>query len=862
MKATLFVICTCAASAWFGLPNARTGTSSAETEAPVPIISPRDASPLEALAAKEARRYLYLRTGRLLPFKAENIATPGPAGAIVVARKDRALSLALTREPDVQASLRTLEADQLWLRTYLLHGAPVLLLTGGDDLATLYAVYRFAEHLGVRFYLHGDVVPDERLALKLPVLDERQMPLFRLRGIQPFHDFPEGPDWWNVDDYEAVIAQLPKLRMNFFGLHTYPENAPNAEPTVWIGLAKDAGPNGYVTASYPASYQNTRRGNWGYVARNTRDFAGGAALLFGQDTFGPEVMGGFCPQPDKPEDCNAVFNRTADMLNRAFTLARALGVKTCVGTETPLVIPQRVRERLQAEGKNPADPSVIRELYEGIFRRAAAAYPLDYYWFWTPEGWTWEGTKADQVKRTVDDLLNAIAAARQANAPFQLATCGWVLGPQEDRALFDKVLPKEVAVSCINREVGKTPVDPGFLDVRGRGKWAIPWMEDDPGLTSPQLWVGRMRRDAAAARRYGCDGLLGIHWRTRVLSPNVSALAQAAWDQTAWNPNPVEPLSGAAKTAFAPVRDFYVDWANAEFGPLAGEPIAEVLAGVDGRLPRPCDWVDGPGGIKPDPRSWDQVAPEYGFVRELEQLRPLVRGKGNRARYEYWLETFRYQRAMAQVNCTWAAFNRAMERARQASGSEQQRESARAYALAVRRQLVRQVNEVYQHLLATVSTPGELGTLANWEQHLLPGLLTKPGEELAELLGGRLPAGAALDRAYHGPMRVIVPTVRGSLTVGENLRLTIMVLAEQPPGEVWLHWRALGRGAFVPFPVRSVGRGVYAADLPSTLISGRDFEYYVEAKPRGGSTVRFPATAPGLNQTVVLMGSALPVAEP
>ena len=110
-----------------------------------------------------------------------------------------------------------------------------------------------------------------------------------------------------------------------------------------------------------------------------------------------------------------------------------------------------------------------------------------------------------------------------------LATCGWVLGPPSLRTLFDERLPKSVALSCINREVGKAPVDPGFARIEGRSLWAIPWMEDDPALTSPQLWAGRMRRDAADALRYGCDGLLGIHWRTRVLSANVLALARAAW---------------------------------------------------------------------------------------------------------------------------------------------------------------------------------------------------------------------------------------------------------------------------------------------------------------------------------------------
>ena len=102
--------------------------------------------------------------------------------------------------------------------------------------------------------------------------------------------------------------------------------------------------------------------------------------------------------------------------------------------------------------------------------------------------------------------------------------------------MFDKILPKDIAVSCINRQVGNTPVDAGFAEVTGRGKWAIPWLEDDPGLTAPQLWAGRMRRDAYDARRYGCDGLLGIHWRTRVLGPTVAALAQASWRQDIWGP--------------------------------------------------------------------------------------------------------------------------------------------------------------------------------------------------------------------------------------------------------------------------------------------------------------------------------------
>lgn len=73
-----------------------------------------------------------------------------------------------------------------------------------------------------------------------------------------------------------------------------------------------------------------------------------------------------------------------------------------------------------------------------------------------------------------------------------------------------------------------------FAKINDRGKWEIPWMDDD-GLILPQLWIGRTHRDAADAEASGCNGLFGIHWRTRILSMNISCLAKAAWNQS-WNP--------------------------------------------------------------------------------------------------------------------------------------------------------------------------------------------------------------------------------------------------------------------------------------------------------------------------------------
>ncbi|MHB8524327.1 MAG: malectin domain-containing carbohydrate-binding protein, partial [Limisphaerales bacterium] len=887
---------------------ASTRTAWAAQTQPV-IVSPAGASPLEKLAAREVRRYVYLRTGSLLSIKTDSGPPSAERGAIIVARKDRPALNTLRADPAFRASLALLKPQGYILKTVEQGGRRVVVIAGGDEVGTLYGAYRFAEHLGVRFYLHGDVIPDEPLPTAsrafdqrkgaeqlqrssgartsdwLPDLDEQRQPLFALRGIQPFHDFPEGPDWWNRDDYLAVIAQLPKLGMNFIGLHTYPEARPNAEPTVWIGLPKDVNSDGSVNFSYPSSYQNTLRGNWGYAAKKTGAFSFGAGELFERDDFGADVMRDACPEPTTPESCNAVFDRTGAMLRDAFRFAHGLGVTTCVGTETPLVVPKLVAERLKADGKNPADPAVLEALYEGIFLRAAKTYDLDYFWFWTPEAWTWEGVKETQVKATTDDLSAAIAAAKKISAPFRLATCGWVLGPQSDRALFDKILPKEIAVSCINREVGRTPVDKGFAEVSGRSKWAIPWLEDDPGLTSPQLWVGRMRRDAADAQRYGCDGLMGIHWRTRVLGPNVSALAHAAWDQSPWNQPSIQPIEpprlagpvggqwadfpthpitgaddgtvyqtvrfnlsayhlpvsngvcrvtlkfcephyaaaglrvfdvklqgaavienldifakagqnrsldytfadvpvtngwldiefvprvefpsiagivvegagftqivncggpayrdfaadwpsgGAPKQSYPPIADFYADWALHECGPDAASAVARIFEKIDGVLPRPCDWVNGPGGIKPDVRPWPQVAKEYEFVDELAALGPKVRGAGNRERFNYWLETFRYSRAVAELNCAWAEYNRALATVQAERDPAAQKDQARLTLVPKRRGLAQLAERVFEHLLATVTTTGELGTVANWQQHLLPDVFDPAAAELARQRG-------------------------------------------------------------------------------------------------------------------------------
>lgn len=933
------------------------------------IVCPADGPANVTLAAKEIRRYVYLRTGELLKINS-GLPDSGPRIHLAV---DRGLA-----------------PQQYRLKTT----GPDLTISGGSDVAVLYGCYAFAEKLGVRFYLHGDVIPDDRIRFELPQLDETRQPVFETRGIQPFHDFQEGPDWWNQDDWLAYVGQLAKLRMNFIGLHCYPQGGVGPEPLVWIGRPQDCDDQGQVKSSYPSQWASTERGGmWGSASVKTGDFAGGASRLFATDAYAPEVMAGMIPRPATPEQCNELFNRVGAQMRVVFDSARTRGVKTCIGTETPLTIPNSVRER----------SSDAKTLYAGMFKRIAAACPVDYYWLWTPENWTWTGNNPKQFEATKMDIQAALAALEDLGNPFTLATSGWVLGPAHDRAALDEFLPKTSPMSCINREVGHTGVEPAFANITGRPKWAIPWMENDPNMVGPQPWVARMRHDAVDARRYGCTGLLGIHWRTKALTMNIAALAAASWDQS-WVPagfdtTPVkpskggegalggqvvafqEPVAGTGVSAiyqnvrydldgyrlavpdgtytvtlqfnephytapgkrvfgakiqgrqvvanldvFArvgrnqaldlrypdivvtdgslridftrevefpciaglviegttkgvnqlagevitrrincggpavagyeadrvsgatappsprnramPVADFYQDFASANFGPGVAEAAGGMMAKADGlNMPAASDWKNGPGNLVPNPAPWSEVKKRYAFVDEFATLRPLVKGPGNLERFDYWLNTWRGAAAMAEACCVRGQLDRVMAA----------RESQTA--VGIRAELARAWERLMALQTAIVSTPGELGTIANLEQHTRKQSGFVEGHDAALTVGSGkpLPAACAVSGSYSGPERLIVPTVRGSVTPGEALQLAIIALASSPVESVTVHFRPLGSGGWQSMAAKNLGRAVWQAKFPDAT---EDFEYYVTA----GNRLIWPATAPQTNQTVITCG--------
>jgi len=314
---------------------------------------------------------------------------------------------------------------------------------------------------------------------------------------------------------------------------------------------------------------------------------------------------------------------------------------------------------------------------------------------------------------------------------------------------------------------------------------------------------------------------------------------------------PVPPGSGKADTAAdgeghdhllrgrtMPVSEFYADFARANFGPEAGPKVGEIFTSIDGvRLPEPTTWLKGPGGIKPDTRPWADVQKQYAFVDNLERVRPSIRGAGNLQRFDYWLNTYRYMRTMAELACVRAELDKAVAQSPQG-------------ALPLRLRLARLWESMIRYQLAAADTPGEFGTLANLEQHnrKLLHFLDGHDAKIQQATGAPLPREVYPSQQYLGDPRINVPTVRTLAGMAEAINLKVIILDRQPPKSATLFWRNIGETRFRSVPASHLSRAVYTVTIPG---SASDIEYYVRAESPSGKTLLWPPTAPSLNQTIV-----------
>lgn len=680
------------------------------------------------LAALDSHRYLRLLTcghGSLssacVRIRSTSDFADKDGSSVLVAIREAVPVNLLSASSTLAASMANLSGDAHVVQTVTLpNNHSVTICSGSTPRAVLYSVYALLEQLGARFYLWGDILPEANAIRVLKLLRDRDagsvvaVPRFVHRGLQPFHDFPMGPDFWTLDFYRATATQMAKLKMNRWGFHTYPVDGPT-EPFVWVGTADgyDAATGAVLdTAAYPASWyltQNFSRGNLpGSISRATSDYCCGASQVFPRDCYGSDAQATTC-FPESPAAEAKVFNNAAALLGQAFSWAQSFAsVDSCVGTEIPL--------------ERPSLPylanATLQELYEGIFGRLLAAnVSASCYWLWTTEAVEDHSTgkglpQNNPLWAQLTAEIQTAIAARDAVAPsLSVGTNGWCLGPGDNSSYFDYVISNDTdfSLASIDPLLGWGQVDPGFASVTRHAATVIPWMEDDMGLAGAELWVNRTLWHAADAASYNATGLLGILWRTWITSPQIAALAASGWQ-------------GADNTS---ALDIYTDFCASNFGADTAGVCASLFMAVDGSsdplstdmatsiLPRGgqfcCGGPLGPTGSE-GPISFLNTT---GFENWL----PTVTGAANIERATRWVNVFLYHNSMAWVST--AAQNLAA-----AAALVHDEATVRQYGFPALTALSDAYTDMMTLLLSFASSPGELGMLVahegmNWPAYLL-----------------------------------------------------------------------------------------------------------------------------------------------
>jgi hypothetical protein len=503
----------------------------------------------------------------------------------------------------------------------------------------------------------------------------------------------------------------------------------------------------------------------------------------------------------------------------------------------------------------PDDRAVIQRLYEGTFLRLLRKTPVDYYWFWTPEIWLgqdpgfrgWEIASTANVER---DLGLAEVAAKSVNAPFGFATCGWRLGTRTDALWTDKHTPRNWAASSIGTSLGRDPAEAAYGSMPGRPKWVIGWAEDDDTAGAHcctcwdlQLWAERMFLNSAEAFRYGCEGMMAIHWRTAAIAPNITALAQAGWDfEPARDMNATPSVADGGTPGMGA---FWAEWGRGMFGGDAGAQVGRTIQKFDGAHLTINTLIRGGAGTT-DAQISDFFAP----LRELEALRPRIKGVGNLERFDYWLNLVRASYLRVR---TWVLADRLAAKVKQVNAAlEPDRKPglARNEVLPLRLDLARSYEEMIAAFVTCAKSPGEIGTISSIESGSRARIVSAHDQAIAQVLGEPLPTEAAVSTAYRGTPRIFVSARRTQMNAGEAQEIRAFVLSGPKCTGVSLYWRALGRGGFKRLAATHRARQAYRATLPAS--SRGAVEYYLEAALEDGQRTRWPPTAPSINQTVTV----------
>ncbi|MGH2551533.1 MAG: hypothetical protein ACRDHN_19265, partial [Thermomicrobiales bacterium] len=585
-------------------------------------------------------------------------------------------------------------------------------IAGADLAGAVFGVYGLLEAgYGCGFFLGSEIVPDGGWPLLPDAIDLQRAPAFATRGFLPWYDFLSGPSAWNLKDYQLYIDRMVRMGLNFLGLHVYSHAAVNHSSGAEPFLSFE-----YRGVGHDAYLDTTQTERWGYQPMRTSEFAFGTDHYFAGEVFGADAA-------IEARGSLDAIRRGKELLQQAVAYAKSRGMKICIGFE-PAAIPDEILKALPKSALNPRrarnggtdralnlGSEAAKEILELRLRDLLDTYPdVDAIWLWQNEDAAWVSHEDDQLPFDASYIQVGYEYLK-ANAPqVQLVVSGW----GAVHVLLDQMhakLPGDIAFSALNHNLGTSPTDEVYGRLGERNRWPIPWLEDDATLWQPQYHIYRFQNDIAKAKAFGADGMIGIHWRTRVIDHVAGYFARALWQPG---------LDGL---------EFYRWYAQLLVSMESGEALAQSLAKIDRTHAWPgyldeeavggSAWNGGHSNeagtaFSPLPTSADVVA-------SFSELKSLLAGIAESATTVSIAEQARYHAVQASFSLDYVISQQAameIDRLVDLAGSEQRKLTSDELAetLSQLGVVIEAVQRAITDFAAVQTTTGDLGVLASLNQ--------------------------------------------------------------------------------------------------------------------------------------------------
>lgn len=713
-------------------------------------------------------------------------------------------------------------------------------LRAAGEQALLYAVFDFLGRQGAVFGIDGTSTPIDAVeGLRLPLAGEPWIgtPNLSTRGLLPWPDFLNCISVYNDEDFKAYFAAMLRMRFNMFGMHVYTQNNPLAESY----LSFDFAGSGHL-----AALEDTSMTSWGYLPQRTSTYKMGAAEFFDRETFGADATRLAADNWDKAD-------RTTELLRKALSFAKQLGISTGIGFE-PYINPAETLSALPPESKSfPGgliESRVGRDLLERRLADLLERYPMvDYVWLWQDEDANWDSRK-QEVKLSVTPFMQAHDFLKRHAPNKRLVLGGWG-GVARHFENLHRRLPEDIVFSALDDSLGWDPIGDVFGKLGSRERWPIPWLEDDPSMWLPQFRASRLQSAMQQAREFGCQGMLGIHWRHRIVDPTATYFARAAWDKDLASADNYRHYCNtqAAGSRAAELATIFedADRNHAISSTFTGTRDKNGFAVVNSISP---DYLEG--------FTYNDAEPEFDVLDRQRATADKLKNLTARAASPVERERLGYFSGFVNLMVPYCdAFELAHQIGallKQAVALRGQGKTVEASSLIVNdavplwlkmAPLVRQTMIEFQAIVATRNDQGQLASMQN---KLVRIALERLRLSILEF-AGELPHsmdeayGAATSADDANNTRLFVPTRPSLLHAEDSVRLFIVVPGLEGIADVKLYSRCLGEHQWTTVAADRAGRAVYAAQLGPFQSGDATIEYYAAAS-ENPATLAAPPHAP------------------